>query len=541
MGIYLNPPADGFADILKDGFYVDKTGLITYTNQVMGTSRKLTCFSRPRRFGKSYAAQMLVAFYSKGADSRHLFESLDVAHPSGDRCQQSLAEYEQYLNKCDVLFWDMTWFISNAEKIEDTIPNLQSRLLEELRKEFPDCIGKEKIPLPEALLSISAHTGRKFYIIIDEWDALFREAKEHTELQKAYIQLLRGLFKGGQVARFLTGAYMTGILPIKKYGTQSALTDFCEYTMLEPGPLAEYAGFTENEVKNLCDQYQMDFREARRWYDGYHFHGMEHVYSPNSVMKAMISRRFNNYWTQTETYESLMVYIDLNFDGLKDAMVDMLGGNRCRIDTGSFQNDMTSMKNKDDVFTLLVHLGYLAYDADHREVYIPNEEIRGEFIRGIRNGRREELVKAVELSDRLLEATVRMDSDTVAELISEAHMASTSPRHYNNEQALRSVVIMAYLSSVDHYMRFEELAAGRGYVDILFIPKSTSEKPALLMELKWDKSAKGAVTQIRDKDYTRFARQFGYEGDLLLVGINYSTKTGKHTCKIEGFRKTRDI
>ena len=187
---------------------------------------------------------------------------------------------------------------------------------------------------------------------------------------------------------------MTGILPIKKYGTQSALTDFCEYTMLEPGPLAEYVGFTEEEVQGLCREHRMDFQETCRWYDGYGFSGLGHVYSPGSVMKAVMNHRFSNYWTQTETYESLMVYIDLNFDGLIDAIVDLLGGNRCRIDTGSFQNDMTSMKSRDDVFTLLVHLGYLAYDADRREVYIPNEEIREEFLRGIRNGSRKELVKA---------------------------------------------------------------------------------------------------------------------------------------------------
>lgn len=537
MGIYLNPPADGFADILKDGFYVDKTGLIAYTNQVMETSRKLTCFSRPRRFGKSYAAQMLAAYYSKGASSGHLFENLRVANPPENARSQELAFHEQYFNKCDVLFWDMTWFISNAENIDDTLKLLRSRILEELRTEFPECVKKEKTSLPEALLDISSRTGRKFFILIDEWDALFREAKEHMELQKAYLQLLRGLFKGGQVSRFLTGAYMTGILPVKKYGTQSALTDFCEYTMLEPGPLAEYVGFTEEEVRELCRVRRLDFEEARKWYDGYWFSRAGHVYSPNSVMKAAINQRFSDYWTQTETYESLMVYMDLNFDGLKDGIVDMLGGNRCRIDTGSFQNDMTSMKSRDDVLTLLVHLGYLAYDADSKSVYIPNEEIREEFIRGIKNGRRKELMKAVELSDRLLEATIRMDSDTVAEMIGEAHMANTSPQFYNNEQALRSVVIMAYFSCLDHYVRFEELASGRGYIDLLFLPNRTSGKPALLIELKWNKSAKKAITQIENKDYARFTRQLGYDQELLLVGINYSTKTQKHTCKIEKYRK----
>ncbi len=539
MGIYLNPPADGFEDILQDNMYVDKTGLITYTNQVMRTSRKLTCVSRPRRFGKSYAAQMLVAFYSKGADSRHLFEALRVSNPPEDLTKeerrQELINYEQYLNQCDVLFWDMTWFISNAEKIEDTILNLQTAIVSELQHEFPGCIPSGITSIAESLLNISAKTGRKFFLIIDEWDALFREAKDNTELLKTYLQLLRGLFKGGQVSRFLTGAYMTGILPIKKYGTQSALTDFCEYTMLEPGPLAEYTGFTEQEVKLLCQNHGLSFDEAQRWYDGYRFDQIGYVYNPNSVIKAVLGHRFSSYWTSTETYESLMIYIDLNYDGLKDAILDMLGGKRCRIDAGAFQNDMTSLKSRDDVLTLLIHLGYLAYDIDKKEVYIPNREIREEFIRAIRNGKRRELVKAVELSDRLLDATLHEDSETVAALIEEAHLANTAPKYYNNEQALRSVVVMAYLSCIDHYRRFEELSGGHGYIDLLFLPDAASSDPALLIELKWDKSADKAVSQIKEKNYTQFAEKFGYTGPILLIGISYSTKTKKHTCRIERY------
>lgn len=530
MGIYLNPSAAGFADILKGGLYVDKTGLLVYTNQVMETSRKLTCFSRPRRFGKSFAAQMLAAFYSKGADSRQLFESLRVANPPEETREQERAACEKYGNQCDVVFWDMAWFVSNAGKMKDTVDDLQQGIMKELRKEFPGCL-EEDLSLPEALLTIHVQTGRRFFVIIDEWDVLFREAKYDTELLNAYLQLLRGLFKGIQASRFLLGAYMTGILPIKKYGTQSALTDFWEYTMLEPGPLAEYAGFTMEEVEALCQRHQMDFEEMCRWYDGYGSN-VGHICSPNSVMKAIMNRRFSDYWTQTETYESLQVYVDMNFDGLRDGIIDMLGGGRCRIDTGAFQNDMISMKSRDDVFTLLVHLGYLSYDWESRQVYIPNEEIREEFIRGMKHGRRTQLVKAIQLSDRLLEATLRMDEDAVAEMISEAHMAETSPRNYIDEQALRSVVLTAYLSCVDHYARFEELAGGRGYLDIFFLPGKTSHKPALLMELKWNKSARKAISQIEDKEYVRIARRFGYEGEMLLVGINYSVKTKKHTCKI---------
>ena len=530
MGIYLNPPADGFEDILKDDIYVDKTELIAYTNQVLGTSRKLTCFSRPRRFGKSFAAQMLVAYYSKGAQSEHLFQDLKIAKSIEEK-----SHYKQYLNQCDVLFWDMTWFITNAQNIEDTVKNLQRKVIFELKREFPDCIEPETTALPEALLQISAITGRKFFIIIDEWDALFREAKTDQRLQEEYIQLLRGLFKGIQVSRFLSGAYMTGILPIKKYGTQSALTDFYEYTMLEPGPLAEFVGFTEQEVKNLCKEQEIDFEQAKKWYDGYCFGQTGHIYNPNSVMKAIFNKRFSNYWTQTETYESLRVYIDLNFDGLKDMLVDLIGEKHCRIDTGSFQNDMTSLKNKDDVLTLLVHLGYLAYDIDRKEVYIPNEEIRQEFVRAIKNGKRQELVKAIERSDQLLDATLHMDEETVAEGIDKAHR-EISILQYNDENSLSCTINLAFYFAREYYTIVRELPTGKGFADICFIPRKIhADKPAVFLELKWDKNAKGAISQIKEKDYVDALKD--YHGNLLLAGINYDKKTKKHSCTIEKMEK----
>lgn len=329
---------------------------------------------------------MLAAYYSRGASTDGLFRNLKIAE-----CDS----YKANLNHYDVLFLDIAWFISISSTIENTVHEMQESIISELKDTFPGCVGETVCSLPVALLQISARTGRKFFIIIDEWDALFREAAADVALQKSYIQLLRALFKGLQVSQFLVGAYMTGILPIKKYGTQSALTDFREFTMLEPGFLAEYVGFTENEVRELCQAHQIDFNEANKWYNGYHFDKIGHVYSPNSIIEAVINRKFSNYWTQTETYESLRIYIDMDFDGLKQAIIDMLGGQKCRIDAGTFQNDMTSLKSRDDVLTLLVHLGYLAYDEDSGEVCIPDEEVRQEFLRAVRNGKRKELVKAI--------------------------------------------------------------------------------------------------------------------------------------------------
>lgn len=387
MGKYLNVGNAGFEAVRK-GRYVDKTGMISFINSTLGTKDKLTCVSRPRRFGKSFAAQMFSAYYDKNCDSRELFEGLEISRDPS---------FEKYLNKYNVIFLDITEFTSDAfikGDMENVVMNLESKVIDELAAAYPDVEREEN--LPNMLYSIAENTGHKFIFIIDEWDALFREKKEDTVQQEAYIRLLRGLFKNsGKTDRMIEAAYITGILPIKKYGTQSAMTDFKEYTMLAPKKLAEYVGFTEPEVKDLCEQSGMDFEEMKRWYDGYSFRSIKSVYSPNSVMEAIKSEEFGSYWTQTETYATLQFYIDMDEDGLKQAIVQMLGGAGIKIDAGTFQNDMTTIKNKDDVLTLLVHLGYLAYDADSKSVRIPNEEVREEFVRAVTAGRHTEIAKLI--------------------------------------------------------------------------------------------------------------------------------------------------
>ncbi len=385
MGMYLNLGNAGFASIRK-GLYVDKTGLIAFVNAALGTMDKLICVSRPRRFGKSFATKMLCAYYDKSCDSRALFEDLEIAKD---------ASFEKYLNRYDVIYLDITWFISICEKNKNIVDCIQEQVIEDLSGVYPFIEGM--ISLPLALSKISERTGNKFIVIVDEWDALFREVKENDALQREYIQLLRGLFKSSLTDGMIEAAYMTGILPIKKYGTQSAMTDFKEYTMTSPQKLAQYTGFTESEVNGLCEAYHMDFSEAKRWYDGYSFYDVESIYNPNAIMQAVKSGEFGTYWTETETYESLKVYIDMDLDGLKQAIIDMLGGVSCPVDIRTFQNDMTSIKSRDDVLTLLVHLGYLAYDISTKSVYIPNEEVREEFIRAVKYGRHresEELVVA---------------------------------------------------------------------------------------------------------------------------------------------------
>ena len=382
MGKYLNTGNAGF-DSVKRSIYVDKTGMIAFINQTLGTSDKLTCVSRPRRFGKSYAAKMLCAYYDKSCDSRQLFEGLEISRD---------ASFETHLNKYNVIYLDITLFISITADITGIIREIESAVIEEVCRAFPGIERDDS--LAGTLFNASAAAGEKFIMVIDEWDALFREAKNDAKLQREYIDLLRSLFKSSWTDRIFEAAYMTGILPIKRYGTQSAVSDFREYTMLSPGRLVKYIGFTEPEVKALCERYDMPFEEMKYWYDGYSFSRLKSVYSPNSVMEAIKRDEFGSYWVRTETYESLKVYIDLDEDGLKEAIIRMLSGERVKIDAGTFQNDMTNIQKKDDVLTLLIHLGYLAYDAEEEQAYIPNEEVKKEFIRAVTASKHKENQKS---------------------------------------------------------------------------------------------------------------------------------------------------
>ena len=405
---------------------------------------------------------------------------------------------------------------------------MEKEIIRDLERVYPQVQNQEN--LIDALCIMHEITNEKFILIIDEWDAMFRECKGQDKILDTYILLLRSLFKSSLTDQLFAGVYMTGILPIKKYGHESAVSDFYEYTMVDPNPLQEYIGFTEEEVERLCRKHQKDYASMQQWYDGY-FVGGIHVYNPKSVMESILRDKFSSYWTKTETYEALRDYIDMNFDGLKDAVVNMLGGAACEVDTGSFQNDMTSMKSKDDVLTLLIHLGYLAYDEDEQSVRIPNVEVRQEFVRAIKNGNRTELMKAIQRSDEILQATWQKDGDSVAELINEIHDEDTASLFYNNEQALRSVIKMAYLSSLDDYTRVEEMPAGKGIADMIFYPKKETQVPALIVELKWDKTKEDAVEQMKEKKYVRALKHF--QGEVLLVGINYNHTTREHSCLIE--------
>ena len=523
MGRCLNQGNENFQKSVNSEIYIDKTGLIKYTNRVINTLQGYVCISRPRRFGKSMAANMLTAYYSRGCDSRELFNEFEISKST---------DFEKYRNKYNTISLNMQEFLSRSNNIDELIDRVKKLVLRDIKKEYPEVDYFDDTDLIESIQDVYEEKKCPFIVIIDEWDCIFREFRQDKEAQEKYLDFLRDLLKDKACIHL---AYLTGILPIKKYGTHSALNMFDEFSMLNPGPLASYVGFTEEEVKTLCIQYKMDIEEVKTWYDGYSFPSEPSIYSPRSVVNSMLFGKIENYWNQTETFEALQAYIDMNFEGLKDDVLSMIAGESVPVNTGSFTNDMTTFRTEDDVLTLLIHLGYLAYDSDNKTVKIPNNEVRNEYVNSVSASDWGEVSKALKESADILQAIWQGRTKQVAEGIRQAHF-ETSHIQYNDENALSYTISLALYAARNFYTVHRELAGGKGFADLVFIPrKKFQEKPALVVELKWDKMVEGAINQIKKKEYCQSLEE--YKGNILLVGVNYNKKTKVHECMIEEYKK----
>ena len=528
MGRFVNPDNSAFQAALNSRIYVDKTGMIEYMNRVLETTDAYICNSRPRRFGKSYAANMLAAYYSKGADSEKMFSDLSIGKTQN---------FKKYLNKYDVIHIDVQWFLANCEDKNKVVHFITKSVLDELREICPECLVLQDGSLSDALSRVKNRTGQKFVIIIDEWDVLIRDEAQNQAVQENYINFLRGLFKGTEPTKYIALAYLTGILPIKKMKTQSALNNFDEFTMLSAGNMAPYVGFTESEVKMLAKKYHQNYEKVKRWYDGYLLN--EHqIYNPRAVVGVMLNGEFKSYWSETASYETIVPLINMDFDGLKSAVIEMLSGAEVKVNTATFKNDTVNIQNRDEVLTYMIHLGYLGYDQNRRTAFIPNEEIRQELTLAVENKKWSEMTAFWEKSGSLLEATLDMDEEAIADTIEKIHTQYASAIQYNDENSLSSVLTIAYLSSMQYYFKpVREFPTGRGFADFVYIPKPEykADYPALVVELKWNKNAKTALQQISEKKYPESIAE--YTGEILLVGINYDKKTKKHECVIEEYQK----
>ncbi len=525
MGTYINIGNAGFQRIRRSE-YIDKSGLIAVVNKTLFTRQCFSCVTRCRRFGKSMAAKMLCAYYDHSCDSRSLFADLAIAKDPS---------FEEHLNKYPVIYLDMTSFVTRFSD-KDIVAEIDATLKADVLKAYPDVKVEDKNDLMECLVQIMEATDDQFVFIIDEWDAICREFKAGTQAMDNYVNWLRRMFKEVNASRVFAGVYMTGILPIKKYKTESALNNFIEYSMVDPGDMAGFFGFTYDEVKALTQKHGADFEELVKWYEGYQIGDEPSMFNPNSVMQAISKKKCRSYWASTGAFDAVANYIQMNYEGLKDDIIKMLAGGRCFVNPTGFQNDMSIVRSKDDVLTVLIHLGYLSYDWNESECYIPNREVSGEMVNAVKMNNWTHVVNAIEESRQLLQSTLAGNAEAVAQAIDAAHDEHTSILSYNDENSLACVLSIAYYYAANDYIIHRELATGKGYADLVLIPRKNVDKPALVIELKYNKDADSAISQIKRKQYPDKVRQ--YTSNLLLVGINYDKQQKTHECHIEKYESS---
>ena len=254
MGTYINIGNLPFQSALN-GEYIDKSELISVINATLNTERRFSCVTRSRRFGKSLAAKMLCAYYDKSCDSRLMFSHLKIYNDPS---------FSRHLNKYVVIYLDMSKMVSIFKDCEDIVERIQETVTKDIIDNYPNIETRQGEPFQDYLLRINEKTGEEFVMIIDEWDAICREFKPESKAMDTYISWFRGMFKDVNAARIFAGVYLTGILPIKKYKTESALNNFTEYSMILPGRLSGLFGFTKDEVTALCTKYNMSLDEMKK-------------------------------------------------------------------------------------------------------------------------------------------------------------------------------------------------------------------------------------------------------------------------------------
>ena len=583
MGNILNPGNDNsFIRLVKakdTRVFVDKTDFIEKTNALFNTDGNLIAVTRPRRFGKTVTAHMLSAYYSKGYAGQEIFNDLEISNKNS---------FKEHLNKYDVIYIDMNSidghyknYLKKTKKVqgvESLVDYLEYSIIKELRglKNFAECFENNDIEntgLLEALSALQTDLNAQFIFIMDEWDLVYREYRHDEPLQKAFINLLKDLFKSDDGYACFALAYLTGILPIKKYNSQSTLNGFDEYNMLAPGDFAKYFGFTEDEVAEIVKspKCQISHQDLKEWYEGYKIKGVD-IYNPNSVTKAVSRNECISYWSGTSSNEEVVRLINMNFDGIKQDILNLIEGREIAFNCGRFQNDMVSIKSEDDILSLLVCLGYLgcknpngdnveeekssedsnedtteqtekieqdeqaktANNKNRRIAYIPNAEIKSALMDIVKEQEWYERMETIERSENLLKAIKALDGNKVAELIQDVHNSpSVSIYDYNSESALTFCVITGLLwSTLDDYDYHREVQAGKGRVDLVYEPSVKGSEPLILIEFKYGESAETALRQIKTQEYyKRYTKK--YTKNIILVGINYDPKTKDHQCLIE--------
>lgn len=533
MGMFLNntAPYEGYKKISQSRYFVDKTSLISDLIDGFANDTQYLCITRPRRFGKTMAANMVAAFFGKTYASKEIFEALAVS---------SNPDFQSYLNHYDVIYIDFSRTSKDCHDYQEYIGRFQDGLMNDLIKEYPDMYFDEELPVWDALNRIVEKYNTRFIFVMDEWDAIFHmRAMTDTDKEK-YLQFLKNLLKD---QTYVELAYMTGILPIAKYSDGSELNMFSEYNMVSKVKFCEYFGFTDDEVDLLYKKYiscqkfpQISREDLGIWYDGYYVFSGKRLYNPRSVICALKDNQLSDYWVSSGRYDTIYYYIQNNIDDVREDIALMAAGEHIEANIQEYAAVSMDLVSKDNIYSAMVVYGLLTYKDG--EVMIPNRELMMKFGELVRT--RTELGYVNRLareSQKMLKATLSGDTKTMENILEYAHNTEIPILSYNNETELAALINLVYLAARDRYRVEREDKAGKGFADFVFYPDRT-EDDSIIIELKIDDTPEHAIQQIREKDYVfavkaRWGDKQRYRGRILAVGIGYDKKTKKHACMVE--------
>ena len=512
---YLNTDTAGilFQDMLNSKIYVDKSMLIDKVSEQIRTGNKYICVTRPRRFGKSVNIHMLGAYYTKGQDFGRQFKKLKIVN---SEC------YEKHRNCHNVIFIDFSRMPDNCQNYQDYIKAIINGMCEDLSEAYPE-LGKKKYVSISQMLKDS---GESFIFLLDEWDSCFYREFMKQEDKNAYLVFLKSLLKDQPYVEL---AYMTGVLPIVKYSSGSELNMFDEYSFMNDNFYDRYFGFSEEEVKKLCEMNNsVPYEELEYWYDGYYSSEGEHLFNPRSVSKALMRGVCQNYWTETGPMNEIADCIEHNTDAVREDIVKMVAGIPVEVDLQGYSASELQLNTRDEILSAMVVYGFLSYHDGY--LRIPNHELMEKYQRVLARESMGEVRQVVEQSKEMLAATLSGDAERVAEILEEVHDREIPFLNYNDENSLSCVITLCYLYARRDYFIEREAKSGKGYCDYLFLPKKKG-KPAIILELKVADSCENALMQIKNKNYVQKAKERAEE--VLLVGISYDKEKKEHSCVIE--------
>ena len=410
MAYFLNniSEVNQFSKTTQEKYFVDKSELIEKMNELVGTASQYVCITRPRRFGKTLNAMMLASYYSKNADFKALFDKLAISKSES---------YAEHLNKHNVVYMTFNSNVSDVKTYNEYIAFYKTRLLRDLQDSYPDIIKFADDPLSDILQQVFEKTNKGFIFILDEWDYIFNNNLLSDNDRKAFLEFLRDLLKDKPYVEL---AYMTGVLPIAKYSSGSALNMFLEFNITNDYTYDKYFGFTNEEVEKLCgEQEQVSMDSLREWYNGYYTCNNLQIYNPRSVTTALRQGVCQSYWTNTGPMDEISYYIENNVEEIQNDIVQMASCIPVNIHLEGYGAEQINLNTRDEILSAMTVYGFLSYHDE--TLTIPNKELRMKFDYALKNHQMGAISKLVLKSNQMLEATLKKDTETMEQLIQEAH------------------------------------------------------------------------------------------------------------------------